>query len=109
VFERIGVVAAATALLVGGMIGSAGHAVADDDSTYAMPDIEGMGLDKAVDGVRALNPEFRVNLGQVLHFSQKPTVLPNWKVCWQSPTAGEEVDEDTWIGVGVTRKGTACY
>jgi hypothetical protein len=101
--------------MAGGMLGAAGYAVAEpepaaaEEPTYTMPDIEGMSLDSATQAIKDLNPDLDLVISDVIHFSQKPLVLSNWKVCWQYPDADEEIDAESWLGVGVTRKATECW
>jgi hypothetical protein len=35
--------------------------------------------------------------------------LLNWVVCWQAPSAGEDIVSAEWIGVGVSRMGESCW
>lgn len=108
VLGRIATVAGAIVVIFGGTLGAAGHALADDDTTYVMPDIIGMDLDDATELVTEMNSEFELN-SRNINGTQDPLVLPNWKVCWQYPRADEEFSENTWMGVGTTRKGTDCW
>jgi PASTA domain len=107
VLGRFATVAGSVAVLVSAMLGSAGQAAADSDSTYVMPDVTGMSLDDATDEITALDPRFKLDAFN-LHGTQDPLVLANWKVCAQRPYAGTEFTPKQWLGVGVTRKGTDC-
>lgn len=97
------VVAGVSALLLVLSVGVAGPAGADP--TAEMPDVEGKNLQTAAgditDALAGLDQGLNImrNDGSSGVFIN----LTNWIVCWQSPKAGEEVTEDTWVGVGVER------
>lgn len=113
VLGRIATVAGAVVVIFGGTLGVAGHALADDDdaaggATYVMPDITGMYLDDAIEAVTEMNSEFEITARNI-NGTPKPLVEQNWTVCWQYPSAGDGFEEDSWMGAGVTRKGTDCW
>lgn len=102
-----------------GSIGLPGTAAAEpepDPATAAatameMPDVTGMDLQQARNVFNAV----AVGTGKMLDVSDiRPTVgpklsLPNWVVCWQAPSAGEDFMSSEWIGVGVSRMGESCW
>ncbi|MFA7513350.1 MAG: hypothetical protein WCZ29_22990 [Mycolicibacterium vanbaalenii] len=90
--HAIGIIGAAS-LFAAVAIGTANPAAAD---TWEMPDVEGKVLQSAWDAVVAatdgeLVPETATAEGPP--FEQ--INLTNWEVCSQSPSAGEEVSEDS--------------
>ncbi|MGA5463991.1 PASTA domain-containing protein [Mycobacterium sp. NPDC050041] len=76
-----------------------------------MPDVMDMTLDEARAEVIAAsgNPDLVVNTQNIKGVDQAHLVDKFWKVCWQSPEAGEPMSEDAWYGVGIARAGDECY
>jgi beta-lactam-binding protein with PASTA domain len=76
-----------------------------------MPDVVDMTLDEAQEEVTtaAGKPDLVLETQNVDGPDQKQLVEKFWKVCWQSPKAGEPMAEDAWYGVGIVRAGDECY
>ncbi|MCG5434313.1 PASTA domain-containing protein [Mycobacterium sp. MYCO198283] len=75
---------------------------AADDETYEMPDIKGMSLQHAEATVKSLSEDLTLNAqndgpAQDIHNET------NWTVCYQYPSAGEEISADSYLGVIVAR------
>jgi hypothetical protein len=106
---RIHVASITSAILVAASGFAAPIATAQDPPE--MPDIVDMTLDEAQEEVITAsgNPELVLNTQNIKSADQDQLVEKFWKVCWQSPEAGEPMSEDSWYGVGITRAGEECY
>ena len=76
-----------------------------------MPDVVGMTLDGAQAEVNDASgdPNLVLNTQNVGGPTQQQLVPKFWKVCWQSPKAGEPMSADAWYGVGVIKNGSQCW
>lgn len=105
----------ACAVLSAGLVGiapaSADDSSTDAASTWEMPDLDGMILQKAVEAVYAASgdPAFPIKPNNPL--GQNVYNLTNWEVCDQSPRAGREVTQKTkTVYVAVKRlNAKTCY
>jgi hypothetical protein len=89
-------------------------AAPEDDSGEAgwqMPDITEMNLQAADDELKqaADGADLELHTENINGVHQDQLVYKFWKVCWQSPEAGEMVTPETWVGVGVTRSNIECW
>lgn len=107
--ERIHIVTIASAILVAASGFAAPTATAQEPPE--MPDVVDMTLDEAQDEVITAsgNPELVLETQNIKGADQAQLVEKFWKVCWQSPKAGEPMSEDAWYGVGIARAGDECY
>jgi hypothetical protein len=107
--ERIHVVTICSAILVAASGFAAPTATAQEPPE--MPDIVDMTLDEAQAEVASAagKPDLVLETQNIKSADQQQLVEKFWKVCWQSPEAGEPMSEDAWYGVGITRAGDECY
>jgi hypothetical protein len=107
--ERIRVITITASILVAASGFAAPIATAQEPPE--MPDVVDMTLDEAQEEVitSSGNPDLVLNTQNIKSADQQQLVEKFWKVCWQSPEAGEPMSEDEWYGVGITRAGEECY
>ncbi|MCV7173825.1 hypothetical protein H7I41_28265 [Mycobacterium manitobense] len=107
--KRIHLVTVSSAILVAA--GGFAAPVATAQEPPEMPDVVDMRLDEAQEEVITAsgNPDLVLNTQNIKSADQQQLVEKFWKVCWQSPEAGEPMSEDAWYGVGITRAGEECY
>ncbi|MCZ8379255.1 PASTA domain-containing protein [Mycobacterium sp. CPCC 205372] len=107
--ERIHVVTICSAILVAASGVAAPTALAQEPPE--MPDVVDMTLDEAQAEVASAagKPDLVLETQSVGGPKQEHLVENFWKVCWQSPEAGEPMSDDAWYGVGVVRAGDECY
>ncbi|MCZ8379254.1 hypothetical protein O6P37_10300 [Mycobacterium sp. CPCC 205372] len=93
------------------LIGASGVAIPVATADEAeMPDLVEMTLDEAQAefAEAAANPELVLESSNITGPKQEQLVPIFWKVCEQSPEAGEPIAEEESYEVGVVRAGEEC-
>ncbi|WP_338702099.1 hypothetical protein V2W30_32550 [Streptomyces sp. Q6] len=100
--RRVATLTAGTVLALTASVGVAGAASAADGP--AMPDFRGRGL---MHVFSTLDYRTRVEVKDVSGRHRHVLWPMSWKVCTQSPAAGQGIGDDT-VRIGVVKNGEKC-
>ncbi|MBO0677718.1 hypothetical protein JRC04_09615 [Mycolicibacterium sp. S2-37] len=107
--KRVGAIVGSALMLPAIAVGLAGPATAQE--SWEMPDFRGMTLQGAVDEVASVTDGAPLTLN-VFNTTGAPQQISNstyWIVCYQSPSAGNEITLDSNVSLGLRRPNTSCW